>query len=74
MDSEIEKIKTEIAFEWVDSNTYVTNENGNLVPAGTCLLINSTIIVLTPLSDDHLVELKRIVNEAVDHELAKRKV
>jgi hypothetical protein len=68
----MEKVKHDIDFDWLDSNTLVLDNEGIMTVAGTAIKLNQNIIFLKPLSKDQLIELKKIVNSAVDHELAKR--
>jgi hypothetical protein len=73
MDEKIEKSVHNIEFEWVDSDTYVKNNAGELVPAGTCIRLSEYILFLSPLSEEYLKELKHVVDEAINHELQKKK-
>jgi len=66
------KTKSEISIDWVDSNTKILDQDGQVSPAGTAVLINNNIIFLSPLSTEQLQKLKDIVTQAVDHELSKR--
>ena len=68
----MEKIKHEIDFDWLDSNTLILDNEGIMTNAGTAIKLNQNIIFLKPLSKDQLIDLKNIVNSAIDHELAKR--
>lgn len=72
MEDQVIKEKEEVCFEWLDSNTFITDTEGKLVPAGTCLRINNNIIFLTPLTKPQLLSLKDAVNNAVNYELSKR--
>lgn len=73
MDQKVEKSVHNIEFEWVDSNTYVKNNAGKLVPAGTCIRMCDYILFLSPLTEEHLKELKCVVDEAINHELQKKR-
>ncbi len=64
--------RTDIEFDWVDSNTFTLSEDGKLIEAGTCLRINDYIMFLKHFSENNLRLLKLKVNEAIDHELSKR--
>lgn len=69
----VEKIVHDgISFTWFDSNTLIKVKD-DLIPAGTCIKIQNTIIFLEPLEVDDLKLLKNIVNEAIKYELNKRK-
>lgn len=69
----VEKIVHDgISFTWFDSNTLIKVKD-DLIPAGTCIKIQNTIIFLEPLELDDLKLLKNIVNEAIKYELNKRK-
>lgn len=72
MAGETSKDIVEVDFDWLDSDTYVTDPSGNLVPAGTAIKLISQILFLSPLSEQQLKDLKSAVNSAVDHELSKR--
>ena len=67
---ESKRIKFEV--DWVDTNTFIPNEEGSLESAGTSLLLNTSIVYLKYLSNDQLELLRQVVVEAVDHELGKR--
>jgi len=58
--------------DWVDTNTFIPSPNGDLQEAGTCVLINNSIVYLSFLSEPQLQGLKQTILEAVDHELRKR--
>ena len=58
--------------KWVDTNTFVPDEKGELKPAGTSLILGPNIIYLKFLEDWQLNQLKEQVMSAVDYELNKR--
>jgi hypothetical protein len=64
--------RQQFSTEWLDTNTFVPDESGNLAPAGTCLKVGPNIIYLKFLSDQQLAELKAQVVSAVNHEQSKR--
>lgn len=74
MADDIYKDIIEVEFDWTDSDTYVNDDRGELIPAGTVIKLISQIIFLTPLTEEQLNKLKTVVVDAVDHELSKRKV
>lgn len=63
----------DVVFEWADSNFLVENQDGELIPAGTVLRLRNKIEFLHHLTEDQLQDLKTAVNQAVDHEISKRK-
>lgn len=65
----IERVDTD--FDWADSETLMQTDVG-IVKCGTCLKIANNIIFLNSYSSQQLDKLKRMVDEAVDHELHKR--
>jgi hypothetical protein len=58
--------------DWIDTAFQIKTGKGELEEAGTVLNICNQIIFLKPLSKSQLLELSKIVTEAVDHELSKR--
>jgi hypothetical protein len=70
MDSK--KIDCEFCVDWADSNTKMLDSSGNVLEAGTALLICNNIIFLHPLTVPQLLELRSVVAAAVQHELDKR--
>lgn len=71
---EEDKTRTNIMFEWADSDSYVVNEKGELTKAGTCILLNGSIFFLSPLTNEQLNDFKEKVTLAIDHELNKREI
>lgn len=68
----IDVTKSQFAVDWADSETCQKLPDGSIVKIGTVLLINNYIAYLSFYTKDQLQELKKIVSEAVDHELSKR--
>lgn len=59
-------------FDWLDTNTLIKNDYGELVKAGTCIKLNDYIIFLRGLSITQLNKLRSAVENAIKHELSKR--
>lgn len=57
--------------EWAFSVAPVKTDEG-LKVAGTCILLGSHILFLEPRTDEDLERIKKIVNEAIDFEIARR--
>lgn len=72
MSNNIIKETIEVDFDWVDSNTLVLKPDGSTYPAGTTLKLISQVLFLEPLTNDQLIDLKKVVSESVEHELRKR--
>ena len=63
----------DMPFDWLESTTQIIDPEGNLIEAGTCLRLNDNILFLKSFSNEQLMLLSRVVKQAVDHELNKRK-
>jgi len=68
-----QKIKQPFCVDWVDSVHRIINDKGDLEEAGTVLAVCNNLIFLKPLSKNQLTELARVVQDAVNYELSKRK-
>jgi hypothetical protein len=71
-DKDSEVTIEEIDIQWCDTNTYI-QVGEELVPAGTCLKINNTILFLKAYRTEDLLNIQNSVNNAVMHELEKRR-
>lgn len=70
--SDAPKERVNPEFEWCDTKTFIVDDKGKLVEAGTCLLLQGQVIFLGGLSLEQLQRLKSSVLDSVDHEISKR--